>query len=69
VQVVAAGSPGCIAAAIELAEFVGEGFELSADAGSGQRFIARTTDRWAVGDHVALRLPPERLLVFPSEVR
>jgi len=69
VQVVAAGSPGCIAAAIELAEFVGDGFELSADAGSGQRFIARTTDRWAVGDHVALRLPPERLLVFPSEVR
>ena len=69
VQVVAAGSPGCIAAAIELAEFVGDGFELSADAGSGQRFIARTTDRWTVGDHVALRLPPERLLVFPSEVR
>ena len=69
VQVVAAGSPGCIAAAIELAEFVGDGFELSADAGAGQRFIARTTDRWAVGDQVALRLPPERLLVFPSEVR
>src|SRR2546428_337475 len=56
-------------AALALAEFVGDGFELSADAGAGQRFIARTTDRWAVGDQVALRLPPERLLVFPSEVR
>jgi putative spermidine/putrescine transport system ATP-binding protein len=67
IQVVPAGSPGAIAAAIELAEFVGEGFELSADAGSGQRFIARTTDRWAVGDRVALRIPPERLLVFPCE--
>ena len=69
VQVLGPGSPGCIAAQVELAEFVGDGFELSADAGHGQRFIARTLDRWSVGDAVALRLPPERLLVYPSEAR
>ncbi|HEX9436131.1 MAG TPA: TOBE domain-containing protein, partial [Candidatus Limnocylindria bacterium] len=69
VQVLRAGSPGTIAASVELAEFVGDGFELSADAGHGQRFIARTLDRWSVGDAVALRLPPERLLVFPTETR
>src|SRR2546425_401738 len=69
VQVLAPGSPGSIAASVELAEFIGDGFELSADAGSGQRFIARTPDRWSAGDRVSLRLPPERLLVFPVEGR
>jgi putative spermidine/putrescine transport system ATP-binding protein len=67
VEVTAAGAPSTIAASVELAEFVGDGFELSADAGAGQRFIARTPDRWSAGDRVGLRLPPERLLVFPSE--
>jgi len=69
VQVLAPGSPGSIAASVELAEFIGDGFELSADAGSGQRFIARTPDRGSAGDRVSLRLPPERLLVFPVEGR
>jgi putative spermidine/putrescine transport system ATP-binding protein len=66
VQVLPPGSPGTIAASVELAEFVGDGFELSADAGGGRRVIVRTVDRWSVGDRVALRLPPERLLVFPA---
>jgi putative spermidine/putrescine transport system ATP-binding protein len=69
IQVLAVGTPGTIAASVELAEFVGDGFELSADAGQGQRFIARTTERWSAGDQVALRLPPERLLVFPVEAK
>ena len=69
VQVLRAGAPDAIAASIELSEFVGDGFELSADAGHGQRFIARTPDRWSAGDTVSLRLPPERLLVFPTETR
>jgi len=67
IQVLAAGSPGAIPASVEIAEFVGDGFELAADAGEGRRFIARTTERWSAGDQVALRLPPERLLVFPAE--
>jgi putative spermidine/putrescine transport system ATP-binding protein len=67
IQVLAAGSPGTIAASVEISEFVGDGFELAADAGQGRRFIARTPDRWSTGDQVALRLPPERLLVFPEE--
>ena len=67
IEVGRAGAPGAIAASVELAEFVGDGFELSADAGAGQRFIARTPDRWSAGDAVSLRLPPERLLVFPPE--
>ncbi len=69
IEVMPAGSPGTIAASVEIAEFVGDGFELSADAASGQRFIVRTPGRWAAGDSVALRLPPERLLVFPAEAR
>ena len=67
ILVLPAGSPGTIAASVEIAEFVGDGFELSADTASGQRFIARTTERWSAGDQVALRLPAERLLVFPTE--
>jgi putative spermidine/putrescine transport system ATP-binding protein len=69
VQVLASepGRADTIGASIELAEFVGDGFEVSADAGSGQRFIARTVDRWSAGDRVSLRLPPERLLVFPTD--
>ena len=66
VQILAPGAAGTIAASVEIAEFVGDGFELSADAGHGQRFIARTPQRWSVGDRVAIRLPPERLLVFPE---
>ena len=67
IQVLAAGSPDTIAASVEISEFVGDGFELAADAGRGRRFIARTAERWSAGDQVALRLPPERLLVFPEE--
>ncbi|MEJ7761799.1 MAG: ABC transporter ATP-binding protein [Thermomicrobiales bacterium] len=51
----------------ETVEFVGNGIEVSVRSGLTEEIIARTEDLWRQGDAVALRLPPERLLVFPAE--
>lgn len=59
--------PNVLRARVELAEFVGNGFESSADVGGGLRLIARTPRRWPPGSAVALRVPRGRLLVFPRE--
>ena len=52
---------------VETVEFVGNGIEVSVRSGLTGEIIARTEDLWRQGDGVALRLPAERLLVFPAE--
>jgi putative spermidine/putrescine transport system ATP-binding protein len=59
--------PHVLRAQVELTEFVGNGFESSADVGGGVRMIARTPRRWPPGSAVALRIPRARLLIFPPE--
>ena len=52
---------------VETVEFVGNGTEVSVRSGLTEEIIARTDDLWRQGDAVGLRLPQERLLVFPAE--
>ena len=52
---------------VETVEFLGRGTELSVRSGLDEEIVARTDDVWSQGDAVALRLPCERLLVFPAE--
>ena len=59
--------PSALEASIELSEFAGDAFELSAEVGSGVHLIARSRERREAGSAVALRLPPNRLLIFPRE--
>ena len=52
---------------VETVEFVGRGTEVSVQSGLDREIISRTDDIWGQGDAVMLRLPRERLLVFPAE--
>jgi putative spermidine/putrescine transport system ATP-binding protein len=56
-----------LSARVELIEFVGNAFEYSLEVASGFHLIARAGQRWSRGSHVVVRLPPHRLLLFPSE--
>ncbi len=54
-------------AMVETVEFLGKDTELSVRSGLADDIIVRTDDVWSQGGAIALRLPPERLLVFPTE--
>ncbi|MGI8860337.1 MAG: ABC transporter ATP-binding protein [Rubrobacteraceae bacterium] len=60
--------PNVVSATVELVEFLGRDTELSMPSELGSNLIARTTaGDWRPGSRVSLRLPPERLLIFPEE--
>ncbi|MBA3336585.1 MAG: ABC transporter ATP-binding protein [Chloroflexia bacterium] len=61
------GGDNTFPGAVVTVEFLGRGIEVSVRSGLAEEVVARTDDLWRQGDSVALRFPPERLLVFPAE--
>ena len=61
------GGDNTFPGAVVTVEFLGRGIEVSVRSGLAEEVVARTDDLWRRGDSVALRFPPERLLVFPAE--
>ncbi|MBT0768717.1 ABC transporter ATP-binding protein [Kineosporia sp. J2-2] len=57
---------GTVAATVSVVEYQGREFAVEALTGNGLRFHVRTSARLVPGDAVALRLPEQRLLVFPG---
>ncbi|HLJ62357.1 MAG TPA: ABC transporter ATP-binding protein [bacterium] len=58
---------GGVPARVEFAEFIGDAFECSVETDTSALFVVRAAERWPQGAPVALRVDPDRLLVFPPE--
>ncbi len=52
---------------VRAVEFLGQGTELVIQGALAEEIIARTDDIWSQGDTIVVRVPPERLLVFPND--
>jgi putative spermidine/putrescine transport system ATP-binding protein len=57
-----------IRGAVELVEFLGKDTELNVQSELGRPLVVRTATVWQRSDPIVLRLPEERLLIFPAEV-
>ncbi|GAA3634465.1 ABC transporter ATP-binding protein [Kineosporia mesophila] len=66
IEVVPVPGPHTVDATVSVVEYQGREFAVEALTGPGLRLHVRTAERLVPGDPVALRLPPERLLVFPG---
>ncbi|GLY29107.1 ABC transporter ATP-binding protein [Kineosporia sp. NBRC 101731] len=66
IEVAPVSGPHTVDATVSVVEYQGREFAVEALTGPGLRLHIRTTARLVPGDPVALRLPPERLLVFPG---
>jgi putative spermidine/putrescine transport system ATP-binding protein len=66
VVVASASGPDVLSATVSVVEYQGREFAVEAATDSGLRLHVRTTARLVPGDSVLLRLPRERLLVFPG---
>jgi len=59
--------PGLLAATVSVVEYQGREFAVEVAAAGGLRLHLRTASRLVPGDPVTLRVPPDRLLVFPAD--
>jgi putative spermidine/putrescine transport system ATP-binding protein len=63
------GQPAnAIRGVVDLGEFLGKDTELNVQSELGRPLVVRTAAAWQRGDTLLLRLPEERLLIFPTEV-
>nr|MBA2776728.1 TOBE domain-containing protein [Chloroflexia bacterium] len=52
---------------VQTVEFLGQGTEISIHGALPQDLIARSESEWSQGDRIDVRLPADRLFVFPAE--
>ena len=69
IELLAHGEPGrnTLQGVVQTVEFLGQGTEISIHGALPQDLIARSESEWSQGDRIDVRLPADRLFVFPAE--